>query len=41
MEEKPWWNLAWRGTEVPDEWKRAIIVPLHKCKVNGVMVIDR
>ena len=25
-------DLAWRQTEVPDEWKEAIIVPLHKDK---------
>ena len=25
-------NLAWRQREVPDEWKKAIIVSLHKGK---------
>ncbi len=23
-------DLAWRQGEVPDEWKKAVIVPLHK-----------
>ena len=25
-------DLAWRQREVPDEWKKAFIVPLHKSK---------
>ena len=25
-------DLAWKQREVPDEWRRAVIVPLHKWK---------
>ncbi len=25
-------DIAFRQREVPDEWRKAIIVPLHKCK---------
>ncbi len=27
-------DLAWRQGEVPDKWRKAIIVPLHKGKGN-------
>ena len=26
------YDLAWKQREVPDEWRRAVIVPLHKGK---------
>ncbi len=27
-------DLAWRQGEVPDQWKKAVIVPLHEGKGN-------
>ena len=39
-------DLAWKQREVPDEWRRAVIVPLHKGKgskseSNNYRVISR
>ena len=34
-------DLAWRQREVPDEWKKIIIVPLQNNKISKVIIIER